>query len=95
MKMSQRKIRPLFFALPIGRFREGWNEESLKQKDLEVQESEAFYLGSARQSAINLLNKYKIELTDPANRHPFGTSVMLPADSASRAGSTPEAGGDS
>ena len=31
------------------------------------------------------------EQTSPANRHPFGTSVMSPADSASRAGVTPEA----
>jgi hypothetical protein len=37
----------------------------------------------------------KFEQTDGANPRPFGTSVMLPADSAARAGSTPEASGDS
>jgi hypothetical protein len=35
------------------------------------------------------------EQADPANRHPSGTSVMPPADPASRAGGTPEASGDS
>ena len=37
----------------------------------------------------------EIEQTDGANPRPFGTSVMLPADPAARAGSTPEASGDS
>ncbi len=35
------------------------------------------------------------EQTSPVNRHPFGTSGMPPANPASRAGSTPEASGDS
>jgi len=35
------------------------------------------------------------EQTDAANRHPFGTSGMAPADPASRAGAMPEASGDS
>jgi len=39
--------------------------------------------------------KQKVEQTRPANPRPFGTSDMLPADSASRAGNTPEASGDS
>jgi hypothetical protein len=37
----------------------------------------------------------KVEQADAANRHPFGTSGMPPANPASRAGDTPEAGGDS
>ena len=40
-------------------------------------------------------DKDKSEQTDPANRHPFGTSGMAPADPASRAGAMPEASGDS
>ena len=39
--------------------------------------------------------KKKAQQANPANRHPFGTSGMSPADSASRAGDTPEASGDS
>lgn len=39
--------------------------------------------------------KNGFEHASPANRHPFGTSDVLPADPASRAGSTPEASGDS
>jgi hypothetical protein len=40
-------------------------------------------------------DKDKSELTDAANRYPFGTSVMSPANPASRAGDTPEASSDS
>jgi ribosomal-protein-serine acetyltransferase len=42
-----------------------------------------------------LLAKKWAERADGANPRPFGTSVMLPADPAARAGSTPEASGDS
>ncbi len=35
------------------------------------------------------------EQTDAANRHPFGTSGMAPANPAARAGAMPEASGDS
>jgi len=63
-----------------------------------------FFLGTGLFSLIGLIreivinrkiNTLKSEQASPANRHPFGTSVMLPADPASRAGSTPEASGDS
>lgn len=37
----------------------------------------------------------KVKQTDAANRHPFGTSGIPPADLASRAGGMPEASGDS
>jgi len=37
----------------------------------------------------------KSEQTGPANHRPSGTSVMAPADPASRAGAMPEASGDS
>ena len=36
-----------------------------------------------------------VQRFDGANPRPFGTSGMSPADSASRAGDTPEASGDS
>ena len=43
----------------------------------------------------HFLRKEEAEQASPANRHPCGTSVMPPADPASRAGATPEASGDS
>lgn len=81
--------------LPVGRFRERWNADSLKEKDIEIRKKEEFYLALARQSAINLRKKHKIEHASPANRHPYGVFVMPPADTASRAGDTPEASCDS
>lgn len=44
--------------------------------------------------AILEFNNKEAEQADAANRHPYGTSVMSPADPASRAGATPEASGD-
>ncbi len=53
-------------------------------------------IGWIREIVINRrINTLKSEQASPANHRPFGTSGMSPADSASRAGDTPEASGDS
>ena len=46
-------------------------------------------------NAPSWVNGNSVEHARAANPRPFGTSVMSPADPASRAGATPEASGDS
>jgi len=52
-----------------------------------------FYSGA--DETIGILLEKQSEQASPANHRPFGTSGMAPADSAPRAGATPEASGDS
>jgi len=74
---------------------EGFSERSL-QRDRFC--SRLAFFPDAHSSSIfsdRFEPKNESEQTDGANPRPFGTSVMLPADPAARAGSTPEASGDS
>jgi hypothetical protein len=56
--------------------------------------SHEYLVWSLAESSL-FLNKKEFEQTGAANSRPFGTSVMSPANSASRAGAMPEASGNS
>lgn len=45
--------------LPIGRVRQYWNETSLKEKDLEIEENEKWARSFGIESCENIIQKYK------------------------------------
>lgn len=53
--------------LPVGRFREGWANDALAKKDMEIKRVEDFYRAAAVKSAQNLINRY--HFTPPDTEH--------------------------
>jgi len=72
-----------------------WDFDHLDMSSMNISSLNDFPRATADACHTLLSRIQESEQASPANRHPFGTSDMLPADPASRAGSTPEASGDS